>query len=136
MSTADKIIRIEEEGTLRFGDYTLPKKEKVEDFPFHGDLLKVKTSYETTRLEKNGLFLYESVPGTSVSGFCETEEGMKFIVEGEKDLQITLELAAQTVYTVMINDELVGNMETNLSGKLSISVALTNGKASVSIKRF
>lgn len=136
MSTADKIIRIEEEGTLRFGDYTLPKKEKVEDFPFRGDLLKVKTSYETTRLEKNGLFLYESVPGTSVSGFCETEEGMKFIVEGEKDLQITLELAAQTVYTVMINDELVGNMETNLSGKLSISVALTDGKASVSIKRF
>lgn len=136
MQATDKIIRIEKDGTLSFGDYTLPKKQKVEDFPFEGDLLKVKTSYEATRLEKNGLFLYESVPGTTVSNFRETEDGMSFYVEGEKDLQITLELEAQTVYMVKINDEAVGNMETNLSGKLILSVELNQGKAEVEVKRF
>ena len=30
-----------------------------------GDLYKVKTFKEITKLERNGMFVYESVPGTS-----------------------------------------------------------------------
>lgn len=122
MTEEKNIICIEEEGTLGFGDYTLQKKAKVENFPYHGDLLKVKTSFEATRLEKNGLFLYESVPGTTVKSFRESEDGIEFTVEGEKDLQITLGMAEQTSYRVIINEEEVGIMETHIGGKLSVSV--------------
>ena len=135
MSTSEKIIRIEEEGTLGFGDYTLQKKETLDGFAYQGDLLKVKTSYEATRLETNGLFLYESVPGTAVKNVRETEEGITFSVEGEKDLQITLGLAEQSMYQVMVDSEKIGDMETNLSGKLSFSVELTDGKAQVEVKK-
>ncbi len=136
MAAMEKIIGVEEEGTLRFGDYTLQKKEKLDGFTYQGDLLKIKTSYEATHLEKNGLFLYESVPGTSVKQFKETEEGISFTVEGEKDLQITLGLAEQTVYRVTVNEEMVGEMETNLSGKLSISVKTSAfGMAAVEVKK-
>lgn len=38
----------------------LAKKAKVEDYEHAGDLLKVKTYNEMTKLEKNGMFLYES----------------------------------------------------------------------------
>lgn len=136
MSAMDKIIGVEEEGTLRFGDYTLQKKEKYEGFPYQGDLLKIKTCFEATRLEKNGLFLYESVPGTTVKQFRETEEGIEFTVEGEKDLQITLGLAEQTLYRVTVNEEMIGEMETNISGKLSISVKTSAfGMATVEVKK-
>ena len=136
MSAKDKIIAVEEEGTLRFGDYTLQKKEKVEGFPYQGDLMKIKTSYEATHLEKNGQFLYESVPGTSVKQFKETQEGIEFTVEGEKDLQITLGLAEQTSYQVTVNEEMIGTMVTNLSGKLSISVKTSAfGMAAVQVKK-
>ena len=136
MSAVDKIIGIEEEGTLRFGDHTLQKKEKVVDFPYQGDLLKVKTCYEATRLEKNGLFLYESIPGTTVKQFSEIEEGIEFTVEGDQDIQITLGLAEQTHYKVATNEEIIGEMVTNLSGKLSISVKTSSfGMATVEVKK-
>lgn len=34
-----------------------------------GDLYKVKTFKEITKLERNGMFVYESVPGTAVTDF-------------------------------------------------------------------
>ena len=45
-----------------------------------------------TKLEKNGLFLYESVPGTSVSHFQETADGVSFEVEGADDAQLIIGL--------------------------------------------
>ena len=44
---------MEENGTISFGDYTLASKTKVEGFEFQGDLYKVKTFNEITKLEKN-----------------------------------------------------------------------------------
>ena len=124
MSVVKELIRTEEDGSISFGDYSLSEKKKAEDFPHDGDMLKVKTFNEITRLEKNGLFLYESVPGTAVSYFTETENGIKFTVEGKEDAQITVGLAEDTEYNVTVGGESVGKMKTNLGGKLIISVEL------------
>lgn len=124
MAVVKELLRAENDGSVSFGDYTLNHKSKVEDFEHNGDLLKVKTFQEITRLEKNGLFLYESVPGTSVNNFVETAEGITFVVEGPEDAQITVGLAEDTEYQVKVKGESAGTMKTNLGGKLSISVEL------------
>ena len=73
------------------------------------------------------MFVYESVPGTAVTNFAKTEGTVSFSVEGQADAQITLELEAETEYKVSIGNEEVGNMTTNLGGKLSFSVELSDG---------
>ena len=119
-----EIIYTDDKGKLAFGDYHLKEKTKVEDFPFGGDLLKVKTYEDITRFEKNGLFVYESVPGTAVHGFMTNGEKVVMSVEGNNDAQVTLELEPETEYKVHVNDVYVGKMKTNLGGKLVISVEL------------
>ncbi len=114
--------------TLGFGDYTLDKKSKVEDFEFQGDIYKVKTFKEITKLEKNGMFVYESVPGTRVDEFKTSEQVVSFIVSGEQDAQLTLELEADSKYVVYMDEVNVGDMETNLSAKIVLSVELEPGK--------
>ncbi|WP_461811052.1 endosialidase [Faecalimonas sp.] len=124
MAAVKELLRVEGDGTLSFGDYTLNKKTKLEEFEFQGDLYKVKTFAEITKLERNGMFLYESVPGTAVEHLKVTEDTVSFEVSGKQDVQLTLELEADTEYTVYMNDTNVGRMTTNLSGKLSISTEL------------
>ncbi|MBY0759931.1 endosialidase [Sellimonas caecigallum] len=133
MAAVKELLRVENDGTLSFGDYTLTSKTKLENFEFQGDLYKVKTFAEITKLEKNGMLIYESVPGTAVEKFKATEDTLEFIVSGEKDVQFTVELEAGTEYTVYMNDTNVGKMKTNLSGKLSVSAELNAG-AEVSVK--
>ena len=116
------------DGKLGFGDYTLPEKKKVENFENAGSVYKVKTFAEITKLEKNGMFLYESVPGTSVTDFEETESGMSFVVEGANDSQITLGLSEDAEYEICVGTECVGTMKTGLGGKLSISASLNAGE--------
>ena len=124
MSVVKELLRGEQTGSISFGDYTLDKKAKLDNFEHGGDIYKVKTFYEITKLEKNGLFVYESVPGSAVTGFTEKENGVSFQVESNKDIQITLELAESTEYAIYVDNEQVGLMETNMSGKLSFSVEL------------
>ena len=89
-----------------------------------------------TKLEKNGLFLYESVPGTSVLDFVEKENGVEFIVEGDEDAQITVGLDDDTEYEVFVGGKSVGTMTTGLGGKLSLSVELeAAGEVPVKIER-
>ena len=96
----------------------------------------MKTFKEITKLEKNGLFVYESVPGTTVLNFSATDSDVKFMVEGPEDAQITLELEPDTLYDVSINGGEVGAMKTNLGGKLVLSVELDKDvKSCVSIKK-
>ena len=73
MATVKELLRAENDGTLSFGDYTLPTKTKKDNFEFEGDIYKVKTFAEITKLEKNGMFVYESVPGSTVENFKETD---------------------------------------------------------------
>ena len=70
MAVVDELLRTEENGTISFGNHKLAAKAKVEDYEHGGDLYKVKTYKELTKLEKNGMFAYESEPGTSVNGFA------------------------------------------------------------------
>ena len=136
MAVVKELLRSESDGSISFGDYTLNQKSKVEDYEHEGDLLKVKTFHEITRLEKNGMFLYESVPGTAVLNFRETAEGISFIVEGNEDAQITVGLAEDTAYKVSVNGEDTGMIKTNLGGKLVFSVELSGaGEVKVDITK-
>ena len=128
MSAVKELIRAEVNGTLEFGDYTLDKKAKLDGFDFKGNLYKVKTFAGITKLERDGMFVYESVPGTAVEGFCATAEGLEFKVSGLKDAQITVGLEAETEYTVCMNEKCMNDIKTNLSGKLSVSVELAPDK--------
>ena len=112
------------DGKLSFGNFDLDSKQKRSDFPFEGDLYKVKTFKEITKLERNGMFVYESVPGTAVTELSVTEDGMTFQVEGTEDAEITLGLEEEKDYQVSVEGVSAGQMKTNLGGKLTISVEL------------
>ena len=118
MPIVEELIRKEADGGISFGNYTLEKKSKVSDFEVNGDLYKVKTYKEITKLEKNGMFVYESVPGTAVMNLKVTENEMSFTAEGLSDSQITVELEPETEYTIFIDGKNAGRMKTNLGGKL------------------
>ena len=127
MSTIKELIRIEATGGISFGNYELETKSKLSDFEYDGDLYKVKTFREITKLERNGMFVYESVPGTTVLDMKMINDGMEFAVEGQEETQITVELEADSKYCVSLDGNSLGCMETNLGGKLSFSVDLDNG---------
>ena len=136
MSVVSELIRTEADGTISFGNYELPAKSKKSDFEHNGDLYKVKTFKEITKLERNGMFVYESVPGTAVSHLKATENGISFTVECPTDAQITVELEEETSYQVFVDDKEVGEMKTNLGRKLVLSVELDNTEsASVRIEK-
>ena len=86
MSVVSELIRTEADGTISFGNYELPAKSKKSDFEHDGDLYKVKTFKEITK--------------------------------------ITVELEEETSYQVFVDDKEVGEMKTNLGGKLVLSVEL------------
>ena len=134
MSTVSELIRSEADGSISFGDYTLGAKAKLDNFDHAGATYKVKTFREITKLEKNGMFVYESVPGTTVNNFKALENKVSFSVEGQEDAQITLELEAEAEYEIIVNEESAGVMKTNLGGKLSLSVELEGvDAASISV---
>lgn len=132
MAVVSELIRKEENGTISFGNYLLDTKSKVSDFEHNGDVYKVKTFKEITKLERNEMFVYESVPGTTVSNLDVTDTSVAFSVEGAEDAQITLELEPETEYEVSI-DGVASNGKTNLGGKLVLSVELGADK-SVAVK--
>lgn len=128
MSVIKELIRKEADGTLSFGNFELDAKTKLSDFEYEGDLYKVKTFKEITKLEKNGLFVYESVPGTVVTNMRDDDKGITFKVEGLEDSSITMELEPEAEYKVYVDGTNVGKMKTNLSGKLNVGVELNPGQ--------
>lgn len=135
MGVVSELIRTEADGTISFGDYTLSAKAKFDNFEYKGDIYKVKTCAEITKLERNGAFVYESVPGTTAHNLNVAAEEISFSVEGAEDAQVTLELEAETEYEVTVDDNIVGRMKTNLGGKLSISVELGEKSVFVNIHK-
>ena len=133
MAAVKELIRNEANGTLSFGDYTLSEKKKKDGFEFEGDLYKVKTFHEITKLEKNGVFVYESVPGTAVENFKVSDNVVTFRVSGAENAQITVGLEPEAEYVVYMNDINVGDMTTNISAKLSISAELEKEDVEVKI---
>ncbi|MGN1204808.1 MAG: endosialidase [Lachnospiraceae bacterium] len=132
MAIVEELLRAENDGAISFGNHTLEKKAKKEE-TISGNTYKVKTLQEMTKLEKNEMFLYESVPGTSVNHFVETEKGVEFAVEGAEDAQLTLGMKDDTEYEVYVGGESIGKMSTGLGGKLSLSVELA-GAGEVAVK--
>ena len=83
MAVIDELIREEETGALSFGNFALATKTKKDGFQYQGDSYKIKTFREITKLERNGMFVYESVPGTVVHDFRATDKAVNFVVEGD-----------------------------------------------------
>ena len=127
MPVIDELIRTEEDGSISFGNYKLPQKAKKSDFEYQGDLYKVKTYKEITKLERNDMFVYESVPGTTAKHLKALDEGVEFSACGDQDAQITVQMENDAEYEVYVNGAAVGSMRTNMSGKLSVSVELEEG---------
>jgi len=129
MPVVSELIRSEVDGTISFGNYKLDIKSKISDFEHCGDSYKVKTYKKITKLERNGMFVYESVPGTAVNNMKLTEKGVEFTVSGDDDAQITLELEDSVEYEILLNGENAGKMKTNLGGKLILSVDFSESNA-------
>lgn len=128
MAVVEELIRKENDGTISFGNYLLDVKSKISDFEHEGDLYKVKTYEQITKLERNGMFVYESVPGTSVFNLDFKDSEVCFKVCGKDTAQITLELEAEKDYEIFRDEAFLGRMKTNLGGKLIFSVELNEGE--------
>ncbi|MCR5232410.1 MAG: endosialidase [Lachnospiraceae bacterium] len=135
MAVVEELIRTEADGGLSFGNYELSDKAKKDDHECAGNIYKVKTFKEITKLERDGMFVYESVPGTCVHGFRATNEGVFFTVCGNEDAQITVGVKEDTEYEVLIDGKSTGKFKSNLGGKLSLSVELAgNGDVPVAVQ--
>ena len=66
MAVIEELIRLEDNGSISFGNYLMDEKKKVLDFEVAGNLYKVKTYKDITKLEKNGKMLLETVPGATI----------------------------------------------------------------------
>ncbi len=135
MAVIKEGIRESAENTIDFGDYSVVAKLKVDNFESGGDVYKVKTHNEITRLEKNGSMIYESVPGSAVFGFSVSEKLIKFGAEGIGNTQITLELEPQTDYKIHIDNVYADKARTNISGKIIFSVDLNDQLQNIKIEK-
>lgn len=136
MAVVSELLRVEADGTISFGDYSLDAKAKLDNFEHNGAVYKVKTYRDITKLECNDIFVYESVPGTAVSNFNKEEGKVSFSASGIEGAQITLGLEPETEYEVAVNGEYVGTMSTNLGGKLSLSVEIeTESTVLISVEK-
>jgi hypothetical protein len=135
VAVVEELIRLEDDNSLSFGNYLMDTKKKVIDFEVDGDLYKVKTYNKITKLEKNGILLYESVPGTTVHNFTMNEKQVTFAVEGENTSQITMELEPEKEYKIYVDNVQVGKVKASLAGKVTFSIDFTTGKQNVRIEK-
>ena len=128
MAVVKELFRAEEDGSISFGDYELDQKKKLADIEAGGDLYKVKTYKDITKLERNDTFVFESVPGTAVNNLKIADKVLSFSIEGDRDAQITLGMEEDTEYQVLLDGVNIGHMTTGMGGKLSFSVELENAE--------
>ncbi len=79
--------------------------------------------------------LLEAVPGATILHFLQNEKEVSFQVEAEEDVQLTLELEADTEYKILVDDVNVGKMKTNMTGKVNFSVEVQKSATSVKIEK-
>lgn len=135
MAVIEELIRLEDDGSISFGNYLMDEKKKVLDFEVCGNLYKVKTYKDITKLEKNGKMLLEAVPGATVHNFTMDAKTVAFEVESSDDVQITMELEPEKEYKLTVDDVIVGKINSNIGGKINFSLELSNKSASVKIEK-
>ncbi|MEA4816834.1 MAG: endosialidase [Lachnospiraceae bacterium] len=135
MAVIEELIRLENNGTLSFGNYLMDEKKKVLDFEVEGNLYKVKTFKEITKLEKNGKFLVEVVPGATVHEFFMDDKKVSFKLESNEDIQVTMELEPEKEYKIIVDDVTVGKVKSGLSGKINFSVEICSALSDVKIEK-
>ena len=122
MAIIGKLIQVETDGSISFGNYELLKKEKAIDFEVGGNLYDLRTFSEITKLNKDGALLYESIPGTSVHALKVTDKLVQFKVAGTAETQITMELSPNTDYNLFVEGVKLGKIKSSLAGKIIFSV--------------
>mgnify|MGYP005754525161 FL=1 len=135
MAVIEELIRLEDNGKISFGNYLMDTKKKVLDFEVGGDLYKVKTFREITKLEKNGKLLLESVPGATLHNFEATDKGVSFTAEAEEDVQILMELEADTEYKFIVDDVNMDRIKSNMSGKVNFSIEIKGQPVTVKLEK-
>ena len=135
MAVIEELIRLEDNGSISFGNYLMDEKKKVLDFEVAGNLYKVKTYKDITKLEKNGKMLLETVPGATINNFDMGAKNIEFSVESDDDVQITMELEPEKDYKLLVDDVLVGKISSNIGGKVNFSVELNNNCSAVKIEK-
>ena len=124
-----------ENGLISFGNYAAKDKIKVDDFACAGDVYKLRTHNEVTRLERNGKLLIESVPGATLHEFSVSDKQVSFVAEGRGATQVTMELEEEKEYRLSVEGMNVGNMQTNRSGKVTFNLELADGGKDVKIDK-
>ena len=135
MSVIQELIRVEDNGNISFGNYLMDEKKKVLDFEVPGNLYKVKTFKDITKLEKNGKMLLETVPGSTIHNFNMDAKTITLEVEAAEDVQITMEIEPEKEYRLSLDDMVVGKISSNIGGKISFSVELNKGHSEVKIEK-
>ena len=135
MAVIEELIRLEDNGSISFGNYLMDEKKKVLDFEVAGNLYKVKTYKDITKLEKNGKMLLETVPGATIHNFDMGAKNIECSVESDDDVQITMELEPEKDYKLLVDDVLVGKISSNIGGKVNFSVELNNNCSAVKIEK-
>ena len=136
MAIVKNLLQKEQDGSLSFGDYTLPEKKKLADFECNGALYKVKTYKDITKLERDGEFVYESTPGSAVNSFKVEGDEVSFFVEGLGDTQVTIGVEPDSEYNVLVDGEDLGVIKTNLGGKLTVGIEMDkDSKKEVKVKK-
>lgn len=135
MAVVNEGILVEENNTLSFGNFLVKNKLKVSGFEFGGDVYKIKTHDEVTKLEKNGKILIESVPGAAFFNFQVNERLVSFDADGFEDTQLTLELEPDSEYSVLIDGVTAGKMKSSVSGKINFSLELGQNMKAVKIEK-
>ena len=135
MAVIEELIRLEDNGSISFGNYLMDEKKKVLDFEVCGNLYKVKTYKDITKLEKNGKMLLEAVHGATIHNFVMDAKIVSFAVESSDDVQITMELEPEKEYKLIVDDMLVGKINSNIGGKVNFSLELSNSCSNVKIEK-
>lgn len=130
MSTATSRIIAPDGAGLQFGDHTVKVKQK-QTLERDGVVYNVKTHDSVTKLEIDGQLALETVPGATIGAFIANNTKVAFTAEGFENTQITLGLKPKATYELIIDGDSVGVIQTNMAGKVSFSVDLTENKHNV-----
>lgn len=136
MGVIEKGMITNEDGSISFGNYETTEKVKIDQYMVGEDEYKLRSYNQVTRLSKNNVLIFESVPGVTVHNFKFTKNNIEFSLEGNKDVQLTLELEPLTTYKIILNGKLVDEQEANaISGKINFSLELADGTGNVTIEK-